>query len=76
MCQHCGHPLEAHYSWSAGNVSGSECSACLYVSKGVYKPTGKGGCVFVPPKDYSVACVASGEGEKLVLVLSTSLVKV
>lgn len=73
MCQICGHPLDPHYTWSAGNVSGAECSVCLYISKGVHKKTGKGHA-FMPPDGYSVTSVAAGEkGVKLLLVLTTSL---
>ena len=74
MCQKCGHPLDKHYSWSAGGVSGAECSACLYVSKGVYAKT-RNSCIFVPPAGYSVTSVAVGKkGVRLALVLTSSLV--
>lgn len=73
MCQKCGHALDKHYTWSAGGESGAECSDCLYVSKGVYKPTGNGHA-FAPPKGYSVTSVAVGaNGVALALVLTSSL---
>ncbi len=74
MCGKCGHPLATHHWWSGGGVSGSECSACLYKSKGVYAKTGSGHA-FEPPPGYSVTQnIVPVNGRALALVLTSSLV--
>lgn len=75
MCKTCGHPLDQHYRWSAGDISGAECSLCLYVSKGKYTLTGKAlSHTFVPPDGYSVSVVVEDKGGlKQVLALTASL---